>query len=117
MFRNLHLLRSVSNDIHNNVINGEVRISLLEQDTSIGLIQYRPHNGQIGLLFIDKKYRGKGLGTSLLLIAMNEIIVHNVDNIWCVTRKDHPYWSRLMDFKYKYPVHNSVTGAGYSMKL
>jgi hypothetical protein len=53
----------------------------------------------------------------MLLIAMNEMRKIGTRDVWCVTRKNHPYWSQLMDFKYMGNVHITVSGEGYLMKL
>lgn len=42
-----------------------------------GWIEYRPNDGWISELLVDKKYQGQGIGTSLLTRALEKIFLYN----------------------------------------
>ena len=71
--KNIQLLKTIKNDLYNNVVRGETTISLKLKRNKIGYIVYRPHNGQIGILYVSDKFRSKGFGTSLLFLAIDDI--------------------------------------------
>ena len=51
--------------------------------------------GQIGLFYIDEKYRNNGLGKEILNNVINEMKNNNIKEIWAVTSKDHKFWSNV----------------------
>jgi GNAT superfamily N-acetyltransferase len=90
-----------------------------DTEQEVGYIRYYITTGQIGLFFIDKKYQNCGIGKQILSKVMEELKDNDCEECWAVTTMDHPFWSNVFDksFKYKYPVHKTVTGQGYVIKL
>ena len=87
---------------------------------SIGYISYRPNTGQIGLFFIDKKYRQLSLGTQILFNIIKELTNNNKQTqIWAVTTISHPFWSNVFDKSFEFATrpHESVLGSGYLLNL
>lgn len=82
---------------------------------SIGYISYRIQTGQIGLFFMDEKYKRLGLGKQILTRAINDINSNKITAIWAISTENHPFWSNVYDksFEYKLRPHKSVTGSGY----
>ena len=111
--------RTVSDDTWNKVPNSEIHIQYLTaENEEIGYINYRRATGQIGLLFITNlKYERRGLGTQMVLRAINEMKQHNISKVWAITHDDHPYWNRALNFRPSQRPHNSVTGSGYEMDI
>lgn len=83
----------------------------------IGYIRYSPDTGEINRLFIDEYYRRSGLGTELVTLAIEDMERNNVKEVWAVTIDNHPFWSKLMNFKPRHPVHESVHMSGYYMPI
>ncbi len=91
---------------------------------SIGYISYKIKTGQIGLFFIDPKFRNLGLGKQILTRVINDIKTNQNKSkqtltVWAVTTKDHPFWSNVYDksFEYKSKPHSSVKGSGYVLNF
>ena len=111
--------KTVSDDTWNCVPNSEIHIQYLTPyKKEVGFINYRLSTGQIGLLFItNSEYARKGLGTQMVLRAINEMKKHRITKVWAITRDNHEFWENLPDFKPSQRPHNSVTGSGYEMHL
>lgn len=115
-------IRTVEYDDYNHVENGNVFINYTSplDNHEIGFISYRPHNGQIGLIFItDSNMQRRKLGAQMLLHAVNEMHEVGTKEVWAVTRQDHEFWSNVFykGFKFRNPAHGSVTGSGYVMNI
>ena len=113
----LEFNKKIVNDKYNKVPNGETHMDILHNDEKIGYVNYRQHNGQIGIIYIEQKYRNKGVGTCTLKKIEEELIKNKVTKLYTITTKDHYFWS-----KYKYIIwnerpHDSVTGSGYFKNL
>jgi len=117
----LSSLRQVVNlidDNWNNVTNGETKIDFFDEEKNIGHLYLRQHNGQIGILVLNKDYRRRGIGTQILNLSRDKIIEYGkADTMWAVTVKDHGYWSNVPGMVWKEPAHESVTGSGYSVDI
>lgn len=106
------------NDLVKKVVtNGNCkRINYYKNDELISYVDYRPHNGQIGFLYIiEEKHRNNKIGLNMLLDAMNDINPNCP--IFAVTSKTNPFWSKLPFFKYyeERQLHVSITGDGYRL--
>ena len=103
----------------NNRKPGGILLEYFDKDVRIGYIKYYITTGQIGLFFINKEYQNRGLGKQILSKVISELKENNCKEVWAVTLQDHPFWSNVYNksFQYKDPVHSSVTGDGYFMKL
>lgn len=111
--------RTVSDDTWNCVKDSEVHIQYLtSDDTEVGFINYRLSTGQIGLLFItNEKYIRRGLGTQMVERAINEMKQHKIDKVWAVTRDNHEFWEKVLNFQPSKRPHKSVTGSGYELDI
>ena len=113
------LERKVSDDTHNRVKDGDVEVWYKLDDKVVGYINYRPHNGQIGIIDLLPSYRYQGLGKQMLLETVQEAKQHGVDELWGVASKDHSVWKNIFGGKMKWrtPAHSSVGGDGYYIKI
>lgn len=108
----------IRDDTWNNIPQSECNIKFYYNEKNIGYIQYRLGTGQIGLFYIDEKYRNNGLGKEILNNVIGEMKNNNIKEIWAVTSEKHNFWSNVYNKKFKYfdeNIHSSVTGGGYKM--
>ncbi len=111
---------SVSDDEWNKIKNGEIKVELKDHHDmhQIGFIRYRKYVGQLGLLFItDKDYMNRGLGTQLVDLAIGDMKSVNVKEVWAVTRDEHPFWSKHLNYTKRDPAHHTITASGYYKTL
>jgi GNAT superfamily N-acetyltransferase len=109
-------------DTYNKVESGEVFTTYYDGTHEVGYVCYRPHNGQIGNLWLDPKYRGYGLGTQIIGSVLPEVQKAGAPGIWAVTFKEHKFWSNLIVPPYGHwtrckPAHPSIRGEGYALKF
>ena len=77
-----------------------------------------PFQCQIGLFYIDEKYRNIGLGKAILDNVIKDMKENNITQVWAVTSKDHPFWHNVYNKGFRYydkNLHPSVTGYGYKL--
>lgn len=108
----------VTNDKYSMVHGGqyiyEFYVTEDETQQMIGYMSLRPHNGQIGKLFILPEYRGKGLCNEMLRIAGHTRYEwSNRQDLWVLCYEKHPFWSTRPHLQWLCPVHISVDGGGY----
>ena len=120
-FLSLTQMKRITDDTHNKIPNSDVRIDLYDYNNKVGFISYRLGVGQIGVFFIEEPYRNRGLGKQILEQTIKEMKENNIEYIWCVTSKNHPFWSNIYNKKMIWydegKLHPSVTGYGYKMKI
>ena len=113
--------RVIRDDIFNKVKNGEVYRYYYHNDLEIGGINYRIHNGQIGIIDLLPEYRGRGLGKQILSEVIVELKGCGVSHVWAVASEENPFWKNVKvfnkSFTFKKRVHNSVSGSGYIMEI
>lgn len=107
-------IRTITDDKHNRVKNGQVTISYNDDDEKeIAMINYRPNVGQIGKLFVfDENNRHRGLGKQMVMNAAREMRNNGTKEIWGVSTRD---FSTV--FTPRDPAHPSVDGPGYFMNF
>jgi len=66
-------VNKISDDTYNNVKDGDYLIHYYDNEQNVGHISFRPHNGQIGLIYVERHLRGMGLGTQMINQARNII--------------------------------------------
>lgn len=121
-YQELNLIRNVYADTYNKVKDGEIKIDFFHLNKNIGYIQYRL-NGQIGLFYLDEKYRNLGIGKDILINTIEDMKKNNINinEVWAVSSKDHPFWSNVFNKKFRFydkkTLHPSVTGEGYKMTI
>lgn len=105
--------------MYHRIPNGITFITFMADGKDIGYVSYRPHNGQIGLIRLDEKYRGRTLGEQILHQIIPELKQKGIEELWAVTSFGHPFWSKTLNSKmnWREPAHSSVTGSGYYVKL
>jgi hypothetical protein len=113
----LEFNKKIKNDTYNKVPNGETHMDILHNDKKIGYVNYRHHNGQIGIICVEKNYRNKGVGICTLNKIEEELIKNKVPTLWGITTKDHYFWSKYKNIIWSERPHDSVTGSGYLKKL
>ena len=98
---------------------GGIVLEYYQQDKCIGYIKYYLNTGQIGLFFIQKEYRDRGLGKQILTKVLMDLQKNNCNECWVVTTNGNNFWSNVFNksFTYRDPVHNTVTGSGYFIDL
>jgi hypothetical protein len=108
-----------SNKYFTNNKPSDVILEYYDKDKCIGYIRYYLSTGQIGLFFIQKEYRNRGLGKQILSKVIIDLQENNCNECWIVTTKDHKFWSNIYNksFTYREPVHESVIGGGYFINL
>jgi hypothetical protein len=95
--------------LHDNKINNNKKI---------GYFQYKPANGQLGIIRLDAEYRGYSIFNQVL----NEVIIddmesNGVEHVFAVTTYEHPYFSKIPNIEWKDPAGLNVTGSGYSISM
>jgi len=116
----------ITDDHWNNKTDGTVLIEFfdvndIKKENKIGYISYRVKVGQVGLFFLDKEYRNRGLGKQILTQVIEDMKNYGVTEIWAVTTENHPFWSNVYNksfsfYEYK-QLHPTVTGTGYKMRI
>ncbi len=109
------LKKTINDDTWNKIPNGDISCEIIVDNIIVGNINYRIGTGQIGIYWLEEKYRNRGLGKKVLLDIMNEINNYGTKECWAVSTQGHYFWSNVFNksFRYKDPVHKSVTGMGY----
>lgn len=87
--------------------------SVQDDGIEVGYLQYRSATGQIGLIRLDEKYRGYGLGPQLLDIVAQD---SGTDELFAVTTPNHPFWSKRASAIWTCPAGPGVTGCGYRFR-
>ncbi|AYV83022.1 MAG: hypothetical protein Hyperionvirus3_168 [Hyperionvirus sp.] len=77
----------------------------------VGYCQFNPHSGQIGLLRLDDKYRGRSIGTQLMNHIEQELKQNDVPEIWCVS--SNKFFKDRLGWIPRVPAHPTVTGHGF----
>ena len=118
-YDNLFEIRKVSDDEHNNVKNADIWCTYYYMNKEIGYINYRISVGQIGHFWLDPEFRNKGIGKEIFKNIIKEMKYNNLSEVWCVCSKDNVFWKNVFNQKmiWKDPVHKSVTGHGYILKI
>ncbi len=120
VYSELTLIKNIHDDTHNKVNDGEIKIDFIHLNKNIGYVQYRL-NGQIGLFYLDERYRNLGLGKAILVNVIEDMKKNNINEVWAVTSKEHPFWSNVFNGGFRYydekTLHPSVTGYGYKMSI
>jgi hypothetical protein len=80
-------------------------------------VRYKPNTGQIGILDVNKEFQKKGFGKQVIKFMENELSKVNQKEIWVACSQNHFYWSKLSNFSFRNPIHESVTGSGYFKKI
>jgi len=98
---------------------GGIMKEYYDNDNRVGYIRYYITTGQIGLFFIEKPYRNRGLGKQILSKVINELQENNCDECWVVASNRHEFWSNVFNksFTYRDPAHPSITGDGYYLHI
>ena len=115
-------VKNVYDDTYNKVKDGEIKIDFIHLNKNIGYIQYRL-NGQIGLFYLDDRYRNLGIGKDILINTIEDMKKNNINinEVWAVSSKDHPFWSNVFNKSFRFcdekTLHPSITGDGYKMNL
>ena len=86
------------------------------KDEKIGYIRYYITTGQIGLFYIDENYQNRGLGKQILYKVIKELKTNHCEEVWVVSTSNHRFWLNRT-FTPRSPIHPTVTGSGYFMKL
>ena len=111
---------TISDDDWNNVKNGEKNIKYYNNEGKyIGYINYRLAVGQIGLFYLDKNYRNRGLGKQILNKTINDIKDYGTKEVWVVSSENDQFWSNVNNksFINRDPAHSSIRSSGFFMKI
>lgn len=114
---NLTQTRVCSHDEWNNIADSEFTVNFFHKETDIGYIRYRAGVGQIGQFYLEKSYRGRGLGKQILQQTIRHMHEFNQTHVWAVTSHNHPFWSNVFNKSFQWresgQLHPSVSGYGY----
>jgi len=114
---------SITYDTWNKIDCGKYTIKFYRNSNNqeIGHISYKLYTGQIGLFYIDDKYRNNGLGKQILLQTINHMKDNNINYVWVVSLPQHSFWSNVFNKTFVFhdfnKLHPSVTGCGYKLDL
>jgi predicted acetyltransferase len=105
-------------DIWNKIENGDIMISLndIKTEEDVGFIRYKLYTGQICYLFVEPKYRKKGISNKLLELSFENMKQYNINEAWITCKINHYYWSKVFG-NFRDPVHITVSGYGYYRKF
>jgi GNAT superfamily N-acetyltransferase len=92
-----------------------IEINYFDKDNNIGYIRYKL-DGQIGLLYLEPKYRGFGIGKIMVDNVISEMKEKNISEAWLVTIPEHKFWKQN-EFTWREPAHKNVTGNGFFKKI
>ena len=117
-------VKVIKDDHWNKIPESDIRIDFydkLKNDTYAGYISYRAAVGQVGLFFLEKDYRERGLGKQILSQTIEDMKNFETTEIWAVSTENHSFWSNVYNksfswYEYK-QLHPSVTGSGYKMNI
>lgn len=62
----------------------------------VSLINYNISNGEIIYINVNEKFRSNGIGKKMLYDCINDMKQNNINNIYCFTYKNHPFWSNII---------------------
>ncbi len=128
LLNTLHIVRNVKDDTWNNKVASEVFCKVFTEDNEpVCDFSFRKAVGQVGHLRTEEKFKNCMLMQQMLLYMMREMQQAGASHIWEVVPKDieatnsfcrQPFYSLLWDFKFSQsPVHETVGGMGYIMKI
>ena len=83
----------------------------------VGYINYVPSTGQVGLLWLDREYRGHGIGKYMIDLVAKDAKKEGHENIFGVTNHDNQFIKNLPNSKWKDPAGKNVTMSGYSIPV
>ncbi len=113
----------VSDDTWNKHPMGDVSCTVHAADGSlVGDFNYRMKTGQVGGIYLTKKYRCQTLEQQMLIYMMTDMQAAGAKQIWEAAPNEamsgQRFYSALWSFAYKDSrVHPSVTGTGYIMNI
>ena len=123
----LTMVKTIKDDLWNRVPGGSVHVQMFTEDGStVGDFDYRTATGQVGGMFLTEDFQGRALEQQMLIYAMHDMKAAGARDIWeVVVNENGPssyfhrpkFYSRLWKFRYCSPVHDSVTGSGYTMRI
>ncbi len=101
-------------DYYNKVESGDIECRFYHDKKEIGYLFARPHNGQIGKIYIEEKYRGNRLGNSIVEMFREERITRfGKDDLWVVSPPDHKFWLNYKNAVWHEPADKSIKGNGF----
>lgn len=80
---------------------------------NVGQLRFDPKLGCVKTMYVKKDWQRQGYGREMVDKVRNDSLVHD---LWCVTYKGHPFWSKIPDAKYMDPVDFQVDGGGYRFR-
>jgi predicted acetyltransferase len=99
--------------------SGEIVINYYDNNENIGVTQYNIKSGEIGLILINKEYRGKTLGKQIITNIIHDMKLNNINEVWVQAPNNHIFWSNVFNksFTFRTPISLEKGGRGYFMNL
>ena len=99
--------------------SGEIVVNYYDNNQNIGLTQYNIHTGEIGMIIINREYRGKSLGKQIITNIIEDMKMNKVKEVWVKAPYNHNFWSNVFNksFMFRTPISPQKEGRGYFMKV
>jgi len=103
----------------NRLENGEVHYDLYDSTGKrVGNSHVRLTSGQMCSTRLDEEYRGCKMGYDLVALMTNDKFdFDGTTELFVVTIKNHPFWSKLPNSEFLQPAGPRVTGSGFRFDL
>lgn len=99
--------------------NGEIVVNYYDNSENIGLTQYNIKTGEIGMIIINREYRGKSLGKQIVFNIIEDMKVNKLEEVWVQAPHNHIFWSNVFNksFTFRSPINSEKGGRGFFMKI
>ena len=99
--------------------SGEIVVNYYDNNDNIGLTQYNINTGEIGIIIINREYRGKSLGKQIVTNIIEDMKINKIKEVWVKAPHSHFFWSNVFNksFTFRTPINSEKGTRGYFMKL
>jgi hypothetical protein len=99
--------------------SGEIVVHYYDNNENFGLSQHNINTGEIGMIIINREYRGKSLGKQIVTNIIEDMKVNKVKEVWVKAPHNHDFWANVFNksFTFRAPISPEKDSRGYFMKL
>jgi predicted GNAT family N-acyltransferase len=85
---------------------GEIVVHYYDNTENFGLTQYNINTGEIGMIIINREYRGKSLGKQIVTNIIEDMKVNNIKEVWAKAPHNHNFWANVLNKSFTFRTPN-----------
>ena len=85
---------------------GEIVVHYYDNTENFGLTQYNINTGEIGMIIINREYRGKSLGKQIVTNIIEDMKVNNIKEVWAKAPHNHYFWANVLNKSFTFRTPN-----------